>query len=200
MSYAQLDDEDGPGYFLPVEGQVRLARLSDHVRFLARLLAPRTQAEEDAAGRGVRLGEVAFCLELLADQVGQVLEVLSWPAQGPGDVADGLPDLDGDGATDAGGAAFRITLAQIDRLNLLVETASAHARVVVAVGDASGRAGHALPEVGETLCAAVDEVRALLGQVERQPLDEAAPTRVREAHAVYAVGPVAQAGERGRMH
>lgn len=199
MSYDRLDEEDGPGYFLPVEGQVRLARLSDHVRFLARLLAPRTQAEEDAAGRGVRMGEVAFCLELLADQVGQVLDVLSWPAQRAGDAADGLPDLDGDGATDAGGAAFRVTLAQIDRLNLLVETASAHARVV-AVGDASGPAGHALPEVGETLCAAVDEVRTLLQQVERQPLREAAPTRVREAPAVYAVGPVTQHDERGRMH
>ncbi|TMN25518.1 hypothetical protein [Pseudoxanthomonas sp. X-1] len=199
MSYAQLDDEDGPGYFLPVEGQVRLARLSDHVRFLARLLAPRTQAEEDAAGRGMRMGEVAFCLELLADQVGQVLEVLSWPAQRPGDVADGLPDLDGDGATDVEGAAFRVTLAQIDRLNLLVETASAHARVV-AVGDASGRAGRALPEVGETLCAAVDEVRALLGQVERQPLRAASSARVREEQAVYRVRPVAQADERGRMH
>ena len=199
MSYAQLDDEDGPGYFLPVEGQVRLARLSDHVRFLARLLAPRTQADEDTAGRGVRLGEVAFCLELLADQVGQVLDVLSWPAQRPGGEADGLPDLDGDGATDAGSAAFRVTLAQIDRLNLLIDTASAHARVV-AVGDASGRAGRVSPDVANTLCAAVDEVRALLQQVERQPLREAAPTRVREAPAVYAVGPAAQADERGRMH
>ena len=199
MSYAQLDDEDGPGYFLPVEGQVRLARLSDHVRFLARLLAPRTQAEEDAAARGVRMGEVAFCLELLADQVGQVLEALSWPAHRPGGAADGLPDIDGDGATDAGGTAFRVTLAQIDRLNLLIETASAHARVV-AVGDASGRAGHTLPEVGETLCATVDEVRALVGQVERQPLHGAASARVREEQAVYAVGPAAQADERGRMH
>ncbi|PZP63294.1 MAG: hypothetical protein DI597_04500 [Pseudoxanthomonas spadix] len=199
MSYALSDDEDGPGYFLPVEGQVRLARLSDHVRFLARLLAPRTQAEEDAAGRGVRMGELAFCLELLADQAGQVLDVLSWPAQRPGGAADGLSDIDGDGARDAGDAAFRVTLAQIDRLNLLVETASAHARVV-AVGDASGRAGRALPEVGETLCAAVDEVRALLGQVERQPLDGESSARVREEHAVYAVGSVARADERGWMH
>ncbi|RZZ87217.1 XAC0095 family protein [Pseudoxanthomonas winnipegensis] len=199
MSYAQLDDEDGPGYFLPVEGQVRLARLSDHVRFLARLLEPHTRAEEDAAGRGVRMGELAFCLELLADQVGQVLEGLSWPAQRPGDVADGLPDLDGDGATDAGGAAFRVTLAQIDRLNLLIDTASAHARVV-AVGDATGPARRALPEVGETLCAAVDEVRALLGQVESQPLRGAPSARVREEHAVYAVGPVARAAEGGWLH
>lgn len=197
MSYAQLDDEDGPGYFLPVEGQVRLARLSDHVRFLARLLAPRTQAEEDAAGRGVRLGEVAFCLELLADQVGQVLEALSWPARCPGDTAD-VPSAD-DEVPDAAGAAFRITLAQIDRLNLLIETASAHAKVV-AVGDAGERAGRASPEVAETLCAAVDEVRTLLGQVERQPLRAASSARVREEQAVYAVGPVAQADERGRMH
>lgn len=197
MSYDRLDEEEGPGYFLPVEGQVRLARLSDHVRFLARLLAPRTQAEEGAAGRGVRLGEVAFCLELLADQVGQVLEALSWPAQRPGDAAD-VPSAD-DEVPNAGGAAFRVTLAQIDRLNLLIETASAHARVV-AVGDASGRAGRVSPDVADTLCAAVDEVRTLLQQVERQSLHEAAPTRVREAHAVYAVGPVAQADERGRMH
>lgn len=196
MSYAQLDDEDGPGYFLPVEGQVRLARLSDHVRFLARLLAPRTQAEEDAAGRGVRMGEVAFCLELLADQVGQVLEALSWPAQRSGDAADVSPRIAGDEATDAGGAAFRVTLAQIDRLNLLIETASAHARVV-AVGDASGRAGRVSPDVADTLCAAVDEVRKLLRQVEHQPLREAAPARVREAHAVYAVG---RADERERLH
>lgn len=196
MSYAQLDDEDGPGYFLPVEGQVRLARLSDHVRFLARVLAPRTQAEEDAAARGVRLGEVAFCLELLADQVGQVLDVLSWPAQRPGDAADGLPETTGNEALDAEGAAFRVTLVQIDRLNLLIETASAHARVV-AVGDASGRAGRASPDVADTLCAAVDEVRTLLQQVERQPLHDTSPTRVREEHAVYAVG---RADERERLH
>jgi hypothetical protein len=199
MSYDRFDDEEGPGYFLPVEGQVRLARLSDHVRFLARLLEPRTQAEEDAGGRGVRMGELAFCLELLADQVGQVLDALSWPAQRPGHAADGLPDADGDGATDVGGAAFRITLAQIDRLNLLVETASAHARVA-AVGDSTGVAGRALPEVGETLCAAVEEVRALLGEVERQPLHAASSARVREEQAVYAVGPAVQADERGWMH
>ncbi len=70
----------------------------------------------------------------------------------------------------------------------------------MAVGDASGRGWARSPDVADTLCAAVDEVRTLLQQVERQPLREAAPTRVREAHAVYAVGPVAQADERGRMH
>ncbi|MEE7545717.1 hypothetical protein HF319_00480 [Xanthomonas sp. Kuri4-1] len=64
-------------------------------------------------------------------------------------------------------------LPQLDRLNVLVETASAHARVV-AVGDATDRAGRLLPDAGDTICAAVSEMRMLLLQIERQPMSRQA--------------------------
>lgn len=194
MSHFRLDDEDMPGYFLPEESQFRLARLSDHVRFLSRMAQPRTQDEERAAEPKVRMGELAFCLELLADQVDLVLDEVSYPAQRTDKTGAAAEVTQG-----AGGGAFGVTLEQIDRLNLLIETASAHARVV-AVGDATERAGQALPEVGDTICDAVNEVRALLLQIERQPLREPKPKGVREERAVYAVERVAPPAGGGRLH
>ena len=81
MSHDRLNDEDMSGYFLPEESQFRLEKLSGHVRFLARLAQPRTHDEERAAEPRVRMDELAFCLELLADQVDLVLHEVSWPAQ-----------------------------------------------------------------------------------------------------------------------
>lgn len=199
MSHYRLDDEDMPGYFLPEESQFRLVRLSDHFRFLARLAQPRTQAEERAAEPKVRMDELAFCLELLADQVDLVLDELSYPAQCADKARVARSDATGEVAPDAGGGAFRVTLEQMDRLNLLIETASAHARVV-AVGDATERAGQALPEVGDTICDAVDQVRALLLQIEHQPLRDPTPEGVREERAVYAVERVAPPVGGGRLH
>ncbi|MFT4246521.1 MAG: hypothetical protein QM581_00605 [Pseudomonas sp.] len=140
------------------------------------------------------MGELAFCLELLADQVDLVLDEVSYPAQ----------RIDKTSATaavtqEAGGGTFRVTLEQIDRLNLLIETASAHAQVV-AVGDTTERAGQVLPEAGDTIRDAVNEVRELLAQIERQPLHDPKPDSVREERAVYAVERVAQPGERVRLH
>lgn len=194
MSHYRLDDEDMPGYFLPEESQFRLVRLSDHVRFLSRMAQPRTQAEERAAEPKVRMGELAFCLELLADQVDLVLDEVSYPAQ-----RTDKTSADAEVTQGVDGGAFRVTLEQIDRLNLLIETASAHARVV-AVGDAIERTGRALPEVGDTICDAVNEVRALLLQIERQPLHDPKPKGVREERAVYAVERVAPPAGGGRLH
>ncbi|XQA63984.1 XAC0095 family protein [Xanthomonas sacchari] len=199
MSYDRLDDEDMPGYFLPEESQFRLARLSDHVRFLARMAQPRTQAEERAAEPKVRMGELAFCLELLADQVDLVLDEVSYPAQRTGKTGVTRSDAIAE-VTQAAGGGFRVTLEQIDRLNLLVETVSAHARVV-AVGDASKRAGKTPPEMGDVIFDAVAEVRTLLTQIESQPLRHALPkSDVREERAVYAVGRVSQAVGGERLH
>ena len=102
-------------------------------------------------------------------------------------------------APDVGGGAFRVTLAQLDRLTLLAETVSAHARVVAA-GDATARAGQALPEVGDTLCNAANAMRALLLQIERQPLREPTSNGVHEERAVYAVEWAAPPGKGGRLH
>ncbi|WP_295958783.1 hypothetical protein [uncultured Xanthomonas sp.] len=183
MAHDRLDDDDMPGYFLPEDSQFRLTKLRDHVRFLVRLAQPRTQAEERAAEPKVRMGELALCLELLAEQVELVLDALSYPAQWT-DTTRGACAIQA--ATDAGSGTFRVTQQQIDRLTQLAETVSANARMVAA-GDTAERAGQTLPEVSNTLCAAASEVRELLLQITRQPLREPAPNRVREAPAVYAV-------------
>jgi hypothetical protein len=57
-----------------------LQQLRDHMRFLARLAQPRTQAEEQARQPAICMDELAFCLELLAEQVGQVLSDVECPA------------------------------------------------------------------------------------------------------------------------
>lgn len=199
MSYDRLDDEDMPGYFLPEESQFRLAKLRDHVRFLVRLAQPRTPDEERAAEPKVRMGELALCLELLADQVELVLDALSYPAQRTDTTPGARPAATVEAAPGVGGSAFRVTLAQLDQLTLLAETVSAHARAVAA-GDATARAGRALPEVGNTLCEAANAMQALLLQIERQPLHEPTFNGVREERAVYAVEWGAPPAGGGRLH
>ncbi|WP_435003310.1 XAC0095 family protein [Xanthomonas arboricola] len=87
MSDVVRDVQSHPGYYLPENAQYRLQQLRDHMRFLARLAQPRTQAEEQARQPAVCMDELAFCLDLLADQMTQVLLQLRWPAR--------LDDLDG---------------------------------------------------------------------------------------------------------
>jgi hypothetical protein len=199
MSYDRLDDEDMPGYFLPEDSQYRLAKLRDHVRFLVRLALPRTPDEERAAEPKVRMGELALCLELLADQVELVLDALSYPAQRTVTTHSARPAATVAVAPDTNGGAFHVTLEQIDQLNLLAETVSAHARVV-AVGDTTAHAGQALPEASKTLNDAVNAIQALLLQIERQPLHEPTLKGVREERAVYVVELAAPPAGGGRLH
>ncbi|KAB7778696.1 hypothetical protein [Xanthomonas sp. LMG 12459] len=199
MAHDRLHDDDMPGYFLPEDSQFRLAKLRDHVRFLVRLAQPRTQAEDRAAEPKVRMGELALCLELLAEQVDLVLDALFYPAQRTDTTRGAWPDATDQAATDAGSGTFRVTQRQIDRLTQLAETVSANARMVAA-GDTAERAGQTLPEVSNTLCAAANDVRELLLQIARQPLREPAPNRVREAPAVYAVAWGAPSASSGRLN
>lgn len=80
MSDVVRDAQSPPGYYLPEGAQYRLQQLRDHMRFLARLAQPRTQAEEQARQPAICMDELAFCLELLAEQVGQVLSDVECPA------------------------------------------------------------------------------------------------------------------------
>ncbi|MCC5098104.1 hypothetical protein JH314_16345 [Xanthomonas campestris] len=80
MSDVVRDVQSHPGYYLPEGAQYRLQQLRDHMRFLARLAQPRTQAEEQARQPAICMDELAFCLELLAEQVGQVLSDVECPA------------------------------------------------------------------------------------------------------------------------
>lgn len=199
MAHDRLDDDDMPGYFLPEDSQFRLTKLRDHVRFLVRLAQPRTPAEEHAAEPKVRMGELALCLELLAEQVELVLDALSYPAQRTDTTRGAWSDAAIQAATDAGRGTFRVTQQQIDRLTQLAETVSANARMVAA-GDAAEHAGQVLPEVGSTLCAAANDVRELLLQIADQPLREPPSNRVREERAVYALDSEAPPGESGWLH
>ncbi|MEA9905015.1 hypothetical protein VDG44_10675 [Xanthomonas campestris pv. raphani] len=80
MSDVVRDVQSYPGYYLPEGAQYRLQQLRDHMRFLARLAQPRTQAEEQARQAAICMDELAFCLELLAEQVSQVLSDVECPA------------------------------------------------------------------------------------------------------------------------
>ncbi|KAA8920423.1 hypothetical protein CEK64_07335 [Xanthomonas sontii] len=199
MAHDRLDDDDMPGYFLPEDSQFRLTKLRDHVRFLVRLAQPRTQAEERAAEPKVRMGELALCLELLAEQVDLVLGALSYPAQRTDTTRGAWSDATVQVVPDAGSGTFRVTQEQVDRLTQLADTVLANAQMVAA-GDAAERAGQTLPEVGNTLCAVANDVRELLLQIAQQPLREPASNRVREERAVYALDSEAPPGESGWLH
>ncbi|MEA9772949.1 hypothetical protein VDG37_13425 [Xanthomonas campestris pv. raphani] len=80
MSDVVRDVQSHPGYYLPEGAQYRLQQLRDHMRFLARLAQPRTQAEEQARQPAICMDELAFCLELLADQMTHALKQVQWPA------------------------------------------------------------------------------------------------------------------------
>ncbi|PPT76748.1 hypothetical protein XaplCFBP3122_08685 [Xanthomonas arboricola pv. populi] len=88
MSDVVRDVQSHPGYYLPEGAQYRLQQLRDHMRFLARLAQPRTQAEEQLRQPAIRLDELACCLELLAEQVTQALAQVQWPARLEPDASD----------------------------------------------------------------------------------------------------------------
>lgn len=182
MAMHTLDD-DRPGYYLPEDSQLRLVRLSDHIKFLLRLMQPLADAVGEPA-REVRMAEVAFCLELLGDQVDLVLDEVSWPARRAAQV--GAPAHEAAG--EAQGYTFGITLAQMDTLEGLVRTLAAHGDVV-ATGDAAVWAGGTLPSLGRAVFDAAAAVREVLDVVETQRLAAGtdARSRVEEARAVYAV-------------
>lgn len=181
MAKHTLDDER-PGYYLPEDSQQRLVRLSDHIRFLLRLMQPLADAAGEPA-REVRMAEVAFCLELLGDQVDLVLDEVSWPVRRAMQV--GAPARDAAG--EARGYAYGVTLTQIDALDDLVRMLAAHGDVL-ASGDAAGLEGGTLPSMGRAVFDAATAVRGVLDAVETQRLAAGtdARSRVEEARAVYA--------------
>ncbi|WP_369914389.1 XAC0095 family protein [Xanthomonas sp. NCPPB 3005] len=81
MSEYRTDDLEMAGYLLPEDSQFRLVRLGEFIKFLARLAEPRSVDEEREAAPKVRAGELAVCMELLAEQMDMVLREVSWPAQ-----------------------------------------------------------------------------------------------------------------------
>jgi hypothetical protein len=81
MSKHDLDQMDTTGYFLPEDSQFRLKKLHGHMVFLSQLAQPRMHDEEREWAPEISTGELAVCLELLAEQAGRVLDEVSWPAE-----------------------------------------------------------------------------------------------------------------------
>lgn len=195
MSDFDSDDLEMTGYFLPEDGQFRLKKLREYVRFLSRLAQPRRADEEQGGMPEVRADELATCLELLAEQVELVLDDISWPAQryeekaAPG--VDAEPEAAGEERPGDNGGHYRfgVTLEQIDTLHQLLAMISAHGDVVTA-GDDAELAGHTLPVLGHAIVSDATAVCEIISQVELQGLGQAHGSQagVDEERATYHAG------------
>jgi hypothetical protein len=139
---------------------------------------------------------VAICLELLEEQIGRVLDELSWPA-GHGEKAAAReadaraeaaePDAAEPLMDEAGSRyAFGVTLGQIDEINLLIDMLRAHGDVVAA-NDAAEFADQTLSTVGNAIFSGANKLREIVLDLEAQRLDAARGSRtgVREERATY---------------
>ena len=100
MSTIDADDLETTGYFLPEDSQLRLKQLREYVGFLTHLARPRRPDEDQEWYAEIRPGEVAICMELLEEQIGQVLDELSWPAERGERTAAGEADAEVEACTE----------------------------------------------------------------------------------------------------
>ncbi|HEY0180829.1 MAG TPA: hypothetical protein VGC30_14535, partial [Dokdonella sp.] len=177
------------------DSQYRLKKLCGTLSFLVRLARPRSWDEEHEREPTVYAGDMAVCLELLAEQADRVLDELSWPAtrqaavEGDDDGAtlEAVPPVSGAAAGKR--VAFGITPDQIEALDRLVQTLRAHGDVVGS-DRASERADRTLRDSARVLREAAIAVQAILEQVRAQRLGRGGrpDDRVDEERAIYAVG------------
>lgn len=210
MSTIDADDLEATGYLLSEDSRLRLKKLHDYVTFLADLVRPRTSDGRQAWTVEIRAGEVATCMELLAEQIGQVLDELcrlaerghraaaqSGDAVPAGAEAEATqaeamePEAAGEEADGAGARyLFGVTLDQIDEINLLLDMIRAHGDVVVASHEAEF-ADHTLSLVGHAIFCDAQKLRDIIRDVDAQQLGptHGARTGVREEPAIYHVLP-----------
>ncbi|WP_202843103.1 XAC0095 family protein [Luteimonas saliphila] len=218
MSEHALDQGKTRGYLLSEDGQFRLRKLHGHMVFLSQLAQPRTRDEEDDDAPEVSMGELAVCLELLAEQAAQVLEQATWPARHErvhdktttapeaGGIADEAPsaaaaehdEADEDAVdAEAGTGAryvFGLTMDQADALDRLLARITALGDVVFNT-DEEGLADGSLQTLAHAIFDDAQAMEAILDQVGAQPLRTARKPSggVRETPAAYHAGPAAQA-------
>ncbi|UNK43086.1 hypothetical protein MNO14_03010 [Luteimonas sp. S4-F44] len=97
MSHDTLNDQ-GTGYYLPEDSQLRLKQLHSHIDFLSRLARPRTYDEVSEVSPEVGMDELATCLELFTDQAELVLNDLTWGADFPRMAGEADEDDEADAA------------------------------------------------------------------------------------------------------
>jgi hypothetical protein len=201
MSTFNSDDRETMGYFLPEDSQLRLKKLREYAEFLSHIAQPRTANVEQEWIPEINVGQVAICLELLAEQVGLVLDDFSFPAYWSESEAAAAAGAKPDAAEGMPGDAdvrylFGLTLDQVDTLNQLIDMITAHGDVVTASHGAE-LADHTLSLLGQAIFGDARAVREIMRQVESQQLNpaRASHTGVSEAQGVYRV-----ARKRARVH
>lgn len=216
MSTFDSDDLETTGYFLPEDTQLRLKQLSEYVTFLSNLARPRRPDEDREWCAEIRPGEVAICLELLAEQVDWVLGELSYPAE-RGDKAaapEATADAQAEEAEEAGAASADadntelepaisltneagkryvsgVTLDQIDELARLGDILRAHGDVVVAT-DQADFADVTLSIMGDAILRDAERMRDIIHDIDSvQRLDgrRRSHADVREEAATYLATP-----------
>lgn len=185
MSTFDSDDLETTGYFLPEDSQLRLKQLREYVGFLTNLARPRRPDEDREWFSEIRPGEVAICLELLEEQIAQVLDELSWPAERGERTAAPVPAADLDAADlnaeepyvaepDVAEPAMDelaeryvagVTLSQIDELARLGDILRAHGDVVVAT-DQADFADVTLSIMGDAIVRDAERLRDIVRAVD----------------------------------
>ena len=200
MSTFDADDLETMGYFLPEDSQLRLKKLREYVEFLANLARPRMADEAKEWYAEIRPGEVAVCLELLEEQIAQVLNELSWPAErGEADAHANAEDsieaaepAVAEPVMDEAGnrCLFGVTLTQLDDINLLLDSLRAHGNVVT-TSDHAELSDVTLSIMGDAIVRDAQKLRDIIGDVNAQRLgpSHGAKPGVREERATYHVLP-----------
>ncbi|MHB1272205.1 MAG: XAC0095 family protein [Rhodanobacter sp.] len=217
MSTFDANDPGTTGYFLPEDSQLRLKQLREYVGFLTNLARPRRPDEDREWYAEIRPGEVAICMELLEEQIAQVLDELSWPAErgeratapearaerdaepkaaavtAAADTDDSEPELGGSAMNGAGERYVSgVTLDQIDELARLGDILRAHGDVVVAT-DQADFADVTLSIMGDAIIRDAERLRDIIRDVDCvQRIDERHGTKpgVREEQASYLALPM----------
>jgi len=198
MSTFDADDLETTGYFLPEDSQLRLKQLREYVGFLTNLARPRRPDEDREWFSEIRPGEVAICMELLEEQIGLVLDELSWPAERGERAAAGEADADACTEAAAPDAAepvrdeagnrylFGVTLDQLDEINLLLSSLRALGNVVTC-SDHAELSDATLSIMGDAIVRDVEKLRDINRDVNAQQLEPSHRTKpgVREEWATY---------------
>ena len=203
MSTFDSDDLETTGYFLPEDSQLRLKQLREYVGFLTNLARPRRPDEDQEWYAEIRPGEVAICLELLEEQIAQVLDELSWPAERGERAAAPKADAEAEAHTEAAAPEvaepvrdeagnrflFGVTLDQFDEINLLLSSLRALGNVVTC-SDHAELSDVTLSIMGDAIVRDVMKLRDIIGDVNAQELKPPHVTKpgVREEQGAYHAG------------
>ena len=203
MSTFDSDDLETTGYFLPEDSWLRLMKLREYVEFLANLARPRIGDEAKEWYAEIRPGEVAICLELLEEQIAQVLDELSWPAERGERAAADEADAEAEACTEAAEPEvaepvrdeagnrflFGVTLDQFDEISRLLDSLRALGNVVTC-SDHAELSDVTLSIMGDAIVRDVMRLRDIIRDVNAQHLEPSHVTKpgVREEQGAYHAG------------